>query len=391
MKKLTYKYQCFLDRRNRGKMLSKSRMTKRIKHYAYMKTVDRLSNPDVYKAIEVRQTMLAQVYKRRPYDEKTLIISIEGEFGIEEKGICEYFFDKAEEIVNFRASSLIFNLMRCTRIWPSGVTLLCSLLHWTEMTAKLPHNPKISSSKPSSDNVNSFLSKCGFYDYVGRKKDKAHVEFDETKMVKLEQEKTKQGIKARRDQLKELIINQSGISDDHKELFIDVVLTEVILNVVEHGVGCNSTMGWWAIAQVHDTHGYISLCIADNGIGIRNSLVSGAQHEYIKERYKTSVFNDGESIKLAFEQSVSGAVNAPIKKKKRIGRDRYKRGAHRGNGLKRIKEACKEIGVSIAVLSHSGYLFIDSQGSYKKVGSRDEKVFAGTMYQFIIPVKGVKP
>lgn len=367
-----------------------TRISRRNKHFRLKNRVYRSVNHEYYRAKEARQKMIKQVYKKFSYDGKPIVINIDEEFGIEDRNLTDYFFDKAEDIVNFEASSITFDLKNCPRMWPSGVTLLCSLLHWVHMTYKSGHLPKTSSSKPSSDYVNSYLAKCGFYDYVGRRKDTTLVDYDESEMVRLEQEKTKQGIKARCDQLKTIVINQSSLSDDHKELFIDVVLTEVVLNVVEHGVGCGSTMGWWTIAQKHKTHGYISLCVADNGIGIRNSLVSGAQGEYIYDRFSRAVSDEGESIKLAFEKSVSGAVGAPVKEKKKVRKDRYERGAHRGNGLKRVKDACKEMGVSIAVLSHSGYLFIDSKGNYYKVGSRKKKIFAGTLYQFIIPAKGAQ-
>jgi len=57
-------------------------------------------------------------------------------------------------------------------------------------------------------------------------------------------------------------------------MFDSIILTEVFSNVTEHGVS-KFDAGWWILAQYHSTHKYIQYSIADNGIGIRNSLMSG--------------------------------------------------------------------------------------------------------------------
>jgi anti-sigma regulatory factor (Ser/Thr protein kinase) len=263
------------------------------------------------------------------------------------------------------------------------------LKHWVEMKAKPGQTPLLRSTISEHDHVNGYLDDCGFYDYVGRSKDHSKTQFNQGEMVKIEKENDKSRIKSRRDQLRTLITKFSSLTSNELERFVDHVLVEVTNNVSEHGKGAHNTLGWWIIAQYHRTHGYISICIADNGIGFRNSLLSGSQYKYIREKFSSIIDDEGKAIKLAFEESVSGALFAPVKEKKILG-DRYERGSRRGNGIKIIREACKDIGIPLAVLSHHGYLFIDAMGAYEKFGHYDKRIFAGTLYHFLIPAKGVQ-
>jgi len=335
-----------------------------------------------------RRAKVKEVYKKKDYKEPMQTIQIAGDFGIEEGQDVAEFIKISSQFVDSNSRILKFDLSKCTRMWPSAVTLMCSMKHWVEMKSNPDRTPKLRSTKSGNDHVNGYLDNCGFYDYVGRYKDKSDTKFSHHEMVKIEKETDRLRIKSRRDQLRNLVTRSSSLTPDQLELFVDHILVEVINNVGEHGLGVHNTLGWWLIAQWHKTHSYISMCIADNGIGFRNSLLSGAQHSYIKDKFPSIVSNEGKAIRLAFEESVSGAVYAPIKKKKITG-DRYNRGSHRGNGLKRIRDACKNIGVPLAVLSHHGYLFIDAKGEFKKMGHSEKRVFAGTLYHFLIPAKGV--
>jgi hypothetical protein len=164
-----------------------------------------------------------------------------------------------------------------------------------------------------------------------------------------------------------------------------VVLTEILLNVTEHGI-TNFDKGWWVLAQYHPSHGIISICIADNGIGVRNILMTGPQESDIP--ITNNPRNDADFIELALTAQISGALLAPKKTKSFLLLfQRYERGAHRGNGLKRIRSTCKGLRIPFALVSHNGYVFIDSDGNIARKASMGRKVFAGTLHHFIIPAK----
>jgi hypothetical protein len=98
--------------------------------------------------------------------------------------------------------------------------------------------------------------------------------------------------------------------------------------------------------------------------------------------------NDADFIQLALTEQVSGALLAPERTKKFFELlRRYKRGAHRGNGLKRIRDTCKALGIPFAIISHNGGVFLDGEGNMVRKSSMERKVFAGTLHHFTIPAR----
>ena len=175
-----------------------------------------------------------------------------------------------------------------------------------------------------------------------------------------------------------------SIGSDGIEEFNDVVLTEIFNNVLEHGMP-HRDKGWWLLAQYHKTHKLISLCVADNGIGIRNSLMTGPQRHEISKRIDNPKYNEGAFIRLACEENISGALAASIKEGTLI--KKYVSGSRRGNGLQRIIKTCKKLMIPLAILSHNGYLFLDENGHEKLCSSKYRRIFAGTMYHLKIKAK----
>ena len=113
--------------------------------------------------------------------------------------------------------------------------------------------------------------------------------------------------------MEELLRRLSSLNNDQIEEFINYVLIEIFNSVTEHGMPQkNKDEGWWMIAQHHQRHQFISLCIADNGIGIANSLYTGPQKaEIIKRIGGNSPASSGKAIELAIEKNISGAISAP--------------------------------------------------------------------------------
>jgi len=389
MKKLSEKQKKHffpLERKKRWKQLCAARIKKHKERLQKQLTVkDRVINADYYKTLEQRKQLREFLYKKTKYEEPPLTVGISDEFGIENENGIIYFLDKAASFIDFKSSELIFDLKNCTRVWPSAIILLCSLKQWVELTSNPGKTPKLASSNSDSSKVNSYLAHCGFYDYVGRPKDTIDSSYSDKEVVKIQRETKTKNIEQREEDIIKLLEEYSDLCKEDLELFNCVILTEIFNNVTEHGIS-HIDRGWWLLAQRHEQHKIISLCIADNGIGIRHSLMTGPQRDEIGKKVQNTTLNDGEFIKLALEENVSGSIYASIKTEGII-RKKYESGARRGNGLKRIEKACKNLKIPLSIISHYGYVFLDEYGKMINYGARKTRVFSGTMYHLVIKCK----
>jgi anti-sigma regulatory factor (Ser/Thr protein kinase) len=334
-----------------------------------------------------RNSFRKHFYITRTYNNPAKTIAIEGDFGLENKGNLEYFLNKSSEIIDFGSKEVTLDLRNCTRMWPSAVTMLCSLKQWVELsTWNRKINPLISSIRPNEDKVTSYLYHCGFNDYVGLKEPSVTKHYNGHEVVKIRRETKEKNVEDREDEILKLITSFTDFDLDQVQVFHAVIL-EIFLNVSEHGVSGYDN-GWWVLAQYHPSHGLISVNIADNGIGIKNSLFTGPQKDVIAQHFQLSGSNDGELIRYATETQVSGALTAVIKEKSGIlGKSRYPLGSKRGNGLDRIKSGCKRVGVELSILSHFGYIVYDVNGIETNCGTIDQHIFAGTLYHLNVPAK----
>lgn len=344
------------------------------------KYMDRMSrkrthDSDYYKTIFKK--VAKEIHSKIIYEPGEEIISIKNEFGLEDDLHRNNFFKITKAILNSRKKNLIIDIRNCSRVWPSAVTFLCSLEQWAEMNNKFNRTERtIASTDSSYDNVNKYLNTCGFYKYVGRQGNPTYENQKSTDVLKIQREKDKKQVELREEEIIFLLKQYTMFTDDQLELFNSIILTETFNNVIEHGI-VNKDEGWWLLAQVHQKHHFISLCIADNGIGFVNTLNSGPQAKDIKALN----LPEGELIKYAFNENVSGASNATPTTKK----SKANRGARRGNGLGRIKETCKNLEMEFSIISHKGYCNVNKDENIT-VKTFDEIIFGGTMYSFIIPM-----
>jgi hypothetical protein len=336
---------------------------------------------EYYELRQARRSLRKGVYRKRRYDGESRIVKIDGDFGTEDADGIDYFLRTSSEFIDFEARELLFDISQCTRIWPSGITLLCSLMQWVELTSTAQHRPRLASTSSSSNKLNSYLAHCGFYEYVHRQHDTDESYYSDNDIVKIQRETKPRCIEDREAAIIALVEKHGALSRQEIEKFDAKVLTEVFNNITEHGVSYRDR-GWWVLAQFHPTHKMISVCFADNCVGIRNSLMTGPQKESIGSSIQDVPENDGEFIKLAIEQIVSGALAAPVPQGRFV--KRYESGARRGNGLKRIRAACSELHIPFSILSHHGYVFVDADGRMVRMGAEPKRIFAGTMYQFTI-------
>lgn len=372
--------QILLEFRRKRKQI---RVVNKRRHLRYQSVVEHKRHAAYYSLRASRDHIRRIVYKNRSYDgDKQQIVVLNGEVGIEDSSGIDYFLDAASTFIDFNSKELIFDLTKCTRMWPTGITLLCSLTEWVELTSTKNHRPRLASTPSSDVRVNSYLADSGFYGFVKRGKDTDESFYSNEEIVKIQREVKAANIEEREAEFVELLKKFSRLNQEEIELFDSKVLTEVFANITEHGV-THRDKGWWVLAQHHQKHGILSLCFADNGIGIRNSLMTGPQREEIGKKITNISDNDGVFIRLAIDEIVTGALAAEIKPKRFGGR--YVSGARRGNGLKRIRSTCEQLQISFSILSHFGYAFISQNGQYTKIGSREKRVFAGTLYHFTIP------
>ena len=325
-------------------------------------------------------------YKPISYDQAPIDIELEKQLGIEDD--FDGFIDVASSFIDSKSRTVQFDIENCTRLWPSAITLLCSFEQWTEITANQKHKPVVSSNDSNFQEVNSYLAHCGFYDYVHREHENLPTDiYDENQTVKIKREKNSSEIEDREDSIRQILEDYSILSDEQIEEFDDRVLIEAFNNVTEHGNSYRDN-GWWTITQYHKTTGIISLCLADNGIGIKNSLLTGPQRKQLLKRFKSE--DDSDYMCAALEENVSGAITGSRKDEGIAFLPKtYSRGSRRGNGLKRIKEACAKCGIEFSLLSQYGYIKIGSDGKIALKGIKTSRIFAGTLYHFSIPAKKI--
>jgi anti-sigma regulatory factor (Ser/Thr protein kinase) len=383
MKKISKKLIKHFIKSQRRKQKKSLRAANRKKHTAIRKKIHKIQHRQYYETLRVRNELKRLVYRERRFSGDPVSIKIDKEFGIEEQNSVQYFLDNAASFIDFNSTNLEFDLSLCDRIWPSGIVLLCSLKQWVELTSRRGATPNIRSTPSNNIKVNSYLGHCGFYEYVGRQKDTPEDYYSDSEIVKIERETQRSKMERREQAIEKLLRDFSGLTPTELEWFNNVILTEIFNNVTEHGVSKYDN-GWWLLAQYHKTHKIISVCVADNGIGIRNSLMTGPQRLDIAKKVEDLAENDGEFIKLALEENVSGALAAPLKSgylKK------YAQGARKGNGLARIRKTSAQLGIPFSVLSHNGFLFVSSDGTISQYGAKSNRIFAGTLYHFPIRTK----
>lgn len=381
IKKCLYQITKENQRRKIEKRKAKVRKARKIKE---KKEEKRKKESQVEIIKRIRSNFRKTFYREIHYAQPNKDVVISEQLGIEND--FDKFVQIASSFVDSHAQTVHFNIKHCKRLWPSAITLLCSFKQWTEITASKNSKPILSSNSSNFPGVDSYLSHCGFYDYVIRE----HIpiennKYDEEEIVKIKRENNSSEIIDREDQIREVIEKFSVLTEEQIEEFDDRVLIEAFNNVTEHGNSYRDN-GWWTLTQYHKTTGIISLCLADNGIGIKHSLLTGPQRNDLKKRFNNS--DDSDYISAALEENVSGAITGSIKDEKYLYVSKsYARGSRRGNGLKRIREACKNCGVVFSILSQKGYIQIGADGKILRKGTAKSRIFAGTLYHFSIPAK----
>ena len=139
---------------------------------------------------------------------------------------------------------------------------------------------------------------------------------------------------------------------------------EVMGNSVEHG----EVVNWYRIAQVHQKRKWITLAIADNGVGVCHTLRSGFKGQ------KYDDMKDAQLLKESFKDHVT----------------RYapKEGEAHGYGLTNIKKFVEKTHSKLAIVSGEGVYKVDySTGGMIESFSNTKQALPGTLIVVRIPFK----
>jgi hypothetical protein len=128
MKRVSGERRQYLIRRQRR--MEKHRIRRKYKERSIVFVSQKA--PSIDSQPKIRRRFLRTYYQSRAYDGPPLRIMVAEELGLEADILG--FLDFAENIIESNACNLFLDLENSKFIWPSAVTLLCSLMQWFELT-----------------------------------------------------------------------------------------------------------------------------------------------------------------------------------------------------------------------------------------------------------------
>lgn len=156
-----------------------------------------------------------------------------------------------------------------------------------------------------------------------------------------------------------------GNAELHK--LLTYLIREILRNTPEHA-GTNTM---WVCGQYWPSYELAEIAIADEGIGIYNSITRNYSHrEYITDNKK--------ALQWALKAGISEAFKPSTKQKS------HDEWANSGFGLYMVSSICKKLNGSFCIISYGDYMLIDNHGI--KYG---ETNFQGTAIRIRVPSKRI--
>lgn len=236
----------------------------------------------------------------------------------------------------------------------------------------------------SIDGVNgkSYAGTMGFFKYIseslgiGKMPGEAHgsnnyIPITPVKIDELQQSEIAQGnymvvgelIEKEAGRLARIV--DRGNAELHK--LLTYLIREILRNTPEHA----ATDTMWVCGQYWPSYELAEIAIADEGIGIYNSITQNHSHkEYITDNKK--------AIQWALKAGISEAFRPSMKQRDR---DEW---ANSGFGLYMVSEICKHLNGSFCIISYGDYMLIDNHGA--KFG---ETNFRGTAIRIKVPTQKI--
>ncbi len=220
MRKISNEQRLFLKKRQHRLARQQQRAANLRRQRKHAFSVFRKKHEEYYILKGKREQFRRQLYYRS-YSAAPVTVDISGEFGIENSAVVDDFLDRSSVIIDFNNTELTIDLTNCTRMWPSAITLLCSLMQWVELSAPESRRPRLSSIHSNNDKVNSYLDHCGFYEYVHAKspRDIKADYYSDKEIVKIQRETKASNIEPREDKIVALLERFSIFDAKQIELF----------------------------------------------------------------------------------------------------------------------------------------------------------------------------
>jgi hypothetical protein len=156
-----------------------------------------------------------------------------------------------------------------------------------------------------------------------------------------------------------------GNGELHK--LLTYLIREIIRNTPEHA----ETDTVWVCGQYWPSYELAEIAIADEGIGIYNSIIRNTAHrEYITSNVL--------ALKWALKAGISEAFRPSAKQRNN---DEW---ANSGFGMYMVSEICRHLNGSFCMISYGNYLLIDNHGV-----SEGETSYAGTAIRMRVPSKRI--
>ena len=133
------------------------------------------------------------------------------------------------------------------------------------------------------------------------------------------------------ESLSEFVTHQARNVDDDEKYLLRMWITELLTNANDHAISAD--FGFWVCGIYNNSDHNIRICVADSGIGIKQSLVNA-------EKLPRNI-SDGEAIVKALEEGMTSRT-----------------GKTGGLGLKHISSYVKSHGGSMTILSGTGKVYL---------------------------------
>ena len=269
------------------------------------------------------------------------------------------WFHLFEKLSFPKGAQILLNMRNLEFCYPEGVVYLAAIAdHLLNRS-----NVSIKENQPSLQITDEYLKVCGLRNFFNARKGEApaidpKLFGDGIPISRDSQEKTSLA-----EKMVQLIQSRVSMTQGVATLLSES-LGEVMGNSIEHG----EVIQWYRIAQIHPTRGYITIAIADNGVGIPHTLRNGHQSEKFKK------MKDFEVIRESFESDVTR--HAP------------KLGEAHGAGLNIVLDFVQTTGAKLAMLSGRGMWQLDYTTPKATEKYFDfEKALPGTLLVLRIPCK----
>lgn len=160
------------------------------------------------------------------------------------------------------------------------------------------------------------------------------------------------------ESLSEFVAQQAENVNAEETYLLRMWITELLTNANDHA---KSQLGFWVCGRYNQNDHNIRICVADSGIGIKQSLVNAGK--------LPSTINHADAIEKALEEGMTSRI-----------------GKTGGLGLKHISSYVKSHGGSMTILSGNGRVYLARKTNRLR---GDHKYYQGTIVNVMFNPKSL--